>query len=156
MEQGTDVDKDAEDLARIARGEEAGALAGVPVTLPALTRALKLQAKASKVGFDWNDPRAVLRKIREEADEIETELELAKSFQAIGGIRRVFGRGRDLRGAKNNAILRLRGFVPIGSLNLNQRGAGVHLDIGDDEDLADFSGKWGGNLSFHLHCFEHG
>jgi ATP diphosphatase len=51
-----------------------GALAGVPVTLPALTRALKLQAKAGKVGFDWNDPRAVLAKIREEADEIEAEL----------------------------------------------------------------------------------
>jgi ATP diphosphatase len=48
-----------------------GALTGVPVALPALTRALKLQAKASQVGFDWNDPRAVLRKIREEADEIE-------------------------------------------------------------------------------------
>jgi ATP diphosphatase len=54
--------------------EPAGALAGVPVTLPALTRALKLQAKAGKVGFDWNDPRAVLAKIREEADEIEAEL----------------------------------------------------------------------------------
>jgi nucleoside triphosphate diphosphatase len=52
-----------------------GALAGVPITLPALTRALKLQAKASKVGFDWNDPRAVLRKIREEADEIEDALD---------------------------------------------------------------------------------
>jgi nucleoside triphosphate diphosphatase len=51
-----------------------GALDGVPVTLPALTRALKLQAKASKVGFDWNDPLAVLRKIREEADEIEAEI----------------------------------------------------------------------------------
>jgi ATP diphosphatase len=51
-----------------------GALAGVPATLPALTRALKLQAKASKVGFDWNDPLAVLRKIREEADEIEAEI----------------------------------------------------------------------------------
>jgi ATP diphosphatase len=50
------------------------ALAGVPVALPALTRALKLQAKASKVGFDWNDPLAVLRKIREEADEIEAEI----------------------------------------------------------------------------------
>jgi len=50
-------------------------LAGVPVALPALTRALKLQAKASKVGFDWNDPRAVLRKIREEADEIEAALD---------------------------------------------------------------------------------
>jgi len=53
---------------------QTGALASVPVALPALSRALKLQAKASKVGFDWNDPRAVLRKIREEADEIEAEL----------------------------------------------------------------------------------
>jgi nucleoside triphosphate diphosphatase len=52
----------------------AGALAGVPATLPALTRALKLQAKASKVGFDWNDPLTVLEKIREEADEIEAEI----------------------------------------------------------------------------------
>jgi ATP diphosphatase len=55
--------------------EAEGALAGVPVGLPALTRALKLQAKASKVGFDWHDPRAVLRKIREELDEIEAELD---------------------------------------------------------------------------------
>jgi ATP diphosphatase len=47
----------------------------VPVALPALTRALKLQTKASKVGFDWNDPRAVLHKIREEADEIEAALD---------------------------------------------------------------------------------
>jgi nucleoside triphosphate diphosphatase len=51
-----------------------GALAGVPAALPALTRASKLQAKASKVGFDWNDPSAVLVKIREEADEIQSEL----------------------------------------------------------------------------------
>ena len=59
------------------RGEAAptGALAGVPVALPALTRALKLQQKAGRVGFDWNDPRAVLAKIREEADEIEAELD---------------------------------------------------------------------------------
>jgi nucleoside triphosphate diphosphatase len=56
------------------REEAAGALAGVPVGLPALTRALKLQAKAGKVGFDWNNPLAVLAKIREEADEIEAEL----------------------------------------------------------------------------------
>ena len=55
------------------------ALDGVPVTLPALTRALKLQQKAGRVGFDWNDPRAVLAKIREEADEIEAELDRAES-----------------------------------------------------------------------------
>jgi ATP diphosphatase len=61
------------------RGEKGvdGALAGVPVGLPALTRALKLQDKAGRVGFDWNDPRAVLAKIREEADEIEAELDRA-------------------------------------------------------------------------------
>jgi ATP diphosphatase len=63
------------------RGEQApdGVLAGVPVALPALTRALKLQNKAGRVGFDWNDPRAVLAKIREEADEIEAELDNADS-----------------------------------------------------------------------------
>ena len=49
-------------------------LGGVPGNLPALTRALKLQQKAGKVGFDWNDPHAVLAKIREEADEIEAAL----------------------------------------------------------------------------------
>jgi nucleoside triphosphate diphosphatase len=59
-----------------------GALAGVPVALPALTRALKLQTKASKVGFDWNDPRAVLRKIREETDEIEAELGMDQAATA--------------------------------------------------------------------------
>jgi ATP diphosphatase len=36
---------------------------------------MALQRKASSVGFDWNDPREVLRKIREEADEIETALD---------------------------------------------------------------------------------
>ena len=64
--------------ARSERGEAASpasALDGVPVALPALTRALKLQEKAGRVGFDWNDPRAVLAKIREEADEIEAELD---------------------------------------------------------------------------------
>jgi nucleoside triphosphate diphosphatase len=63
-----------EKAARNGAGHE-GVLAGIPVVLPALTRALKLQAKASEVGFDWNDPRAVLRKIREEADEIEAALD---------------------------------------------------------------------------------
>ena len=65
---------------RNARSE--GALAGVPVALPALTRALKLQNKASRVGFDWNDPRAVLAKIREEADEIEAALDVGDAAHA--------------------------------------------------------------------------
>lgn len=67
----------AEEKAERGRTDDGGALTGVPVGLPALTRALKLQEKAGRVGFDWNDPRAVLAKIREEADEIETELDQA-------------------------------------------------------------------------------
>jgi ATP diphosphatase len=51
-----------------------GALAGAPLALPALTRAVKLQEKAGKVGFDWNDARAVLAKLREETAEIEEAL----------------------------------------------------------------------------------
>ncbi len=62
--------------------EPTGALAGVPVGFPALTRALKLQQKAGKVGFDWNDPRAVLAKILEEADDIEAELDSVKPADA--------------------------------------------------------------------------
>jgi ATP diphosphatase len=66
-------------LARAAAGlpepaEAKGVLAGVPTTLPALTRAWKLQAKASSVGFDWNDARLVLDKIREETAEIDEAL----------------------------------------------------------------------------------
>src|SRR5581483_149640 len=64
----------AEERAARHGSRQQGALAGVPVALPALTRALKLQEKASQVGFDWNDVRAVLDKIREEADEIEAAL----------------------------------------------------------------------------------
>jgi ATP diphosphatase len=66
--------------------EPEGALAGVPVALPALTRALKLQAKAGKVGFDWNDPLAVLAKIREEADEIEAEIRAGSSHNVAGEV----------------------------------------------------------------------
>jgi nucleoside triphosphate diphosphatase len=46
-------------------------LADVPVGLPAMTRAIKLQDKAAKVGFDWPDIRPVFGKLREELAEFE-------------------------------------------------------------------------------------
>ena len=60
-----------------------GALAGVPTALPAMMRAQKLQTKAGQVGFDWNDPQAVLAKIREETEEVATAL--ARGDQAAAG-----------------------------------------------------------------------
>jgi len=75
-----------EEKAEKASAEPAGALAGVPVGLPALTRALKLQQKAGKVGFDWNDPMAVLAKIREEADEIEDAIKAGERQHAAAEV----------------------------------------------------------------------
>jgi ATP diphosphatase len=60
-------------------GEHKSLLSGVKTGQPALARAVALQRKASTVGFDWNDPRAVLQKIREEADEIEAALHRSDS-----------------------------------------------------------------------------
>ena len=47
-----------------------GFLDGVPVALPALTRALKLQEKAARVGFDWSEAAPILDKIEEEIGEL--------------------------------------------------------------------------------------
>jgi MazG family protein len=48
-----------------------GALAGVPMALPALARAAKLSRRAARVGFDWSDALAVRAKIAEELQETE-------------------------------------------------------------------------------------
>lgn len=55
----------------------AGILAGIPSGLPALTRALKLTARAARVGFDWPDAAAVLNKLAEETTELTAELDRA-------------------------------------------------------------------------------
>ena len=52
------------------KAEAVGQLDDVPLSLPALSRALKLQKRAAKVGFDWTDASDVLAKIDEEAREL--------------------------------------------------------------------------------------
>lgn len=52
-----------------------GVLADVPLALPALPRAQKLQKRAATVGFDWADHGAVLRKLDEEVGELRAALE---------------------------------------------------------------------------------
>ncbi len=53
---------------------ETGTLAGIPLALPALTRAEKLTSRAARVGFDWPDAPAVLDKLEEEVAELRAEL----------------------------------------------------------------------------------
>lgn len=54
--------------------DRTGTLDGVPLTLPALTRAGKLQKRAARIGFDWDVVSGVLAKVREELDELQAEI----------------------------------------------------------------------------------
>ena len=68
--QAWEAQKSAERTARA----ETGTLAGVPIALPALTRAAKITNRAARVGFDWPDAEAVLDKLNEETAELRAEL----------------------------------------------------------------------------------
>ncbi len=52
-------------------GRAEGILDDVAQSLPAMMRAVKLQKRAARVGFDWNEPHSVIAKIREELEELE-------------------------------------------------------------------------------------
>jgi MazG family protein len=65
------------------RGAQDGLLAGVPLALPALTRARKLQQKAARAGFDWPDIGGVLEKVAEELAEFRAEVEQGDNRQAL-------------------------------------------------------------------------
>jgi nucleoside triphosphate diphosphatase len=71
----------AEERASRETGEVASVLDDVPVALPALTRAVKLQSKAARVGFDWPSLEPVLAKAEEELD----ELKAARAAMDTGG-----------------------------------------------------------------------
>jgi nucleoside triphosphate diphosphatase len=58
----------------IAAPIDKGFLDDVPVNLPALTRALKLQQRAANVGFDWDNAGPILNKLEEEVGELRAEL----------------------------------------------------------------------------------
>ena len=66
--------KQRERHARIETDHPISVLDGVTTGLPALTRAVKLQRRAARVGFDWSDMFAVLDKVQEELDEVRQEI----------------------------------------------------------------------------------
>lgn len=72
---------------RAAKGSDRRVLDDVPLALPGLTRATKLQKKAAHVGFDWGDARLVLEKVREEIDEIAEAMneDASRRDEAVAG-----------------------------------------------------------------------
>ncbi|MBM3488097.1 MAG: nucleoside triphosphate pyrophosphohydrolase [Alphaproteobacteria bacterium] len=69
--------KAAERAAKAETGATASALDGVARSLPALTRAEKLQKRAARAGFDWPDAAPVVAKIEEEINELRAEMKAA-------------------------------------------------------------------------------
>jgi ATP diphosphatase len=65
------------------RGPQESLLEGVPLALPALTRAAKLQRRAARAGFDWPSIHGVSDKVEEELDELCREIEAGMDRDAI-------------------------------------------------------------------------
>jgi len=74
--------KQQERAAKAPTDEPSSVFDGVPSNLPAVLQAVKLQKRAAQVGFDWPEPAQVIAKIREELEEVETELVAQPQNQA--------------------------------------------------------------------------
>jgi MazG family protein len=68
-----------------ARGARHGLLDDVPLALPALVRAQKLQRRAARVGFDWPELAPVLAKVEEELDEVRAEIGAGAAANRLAG-----------------------------------------------------------------------
>jgi MazG family protein len=121
---------------RAANGEERkGTLDGVPLALPGLTRAVKLQAKAAKVGFDWPHVSYVFDKLAEEALELKEAPpdkraeELGDMLFVIANLARHFGIDPEaaLRGA-NAKFERRFGFIERALAEKGKRPAESNLE----------------------------
>ena len=77
VEDADQVVKNWEDI-KLKEGKKS-VLEGVPNSLPALVKAYRIQEKVSGVGFDWDQKEAVLEKVKEELDELSTEIDAGDS-----------------------------------------------------------------------------
>ncbi len=69
-----DVKQNWEKLKQKEKGGNTSVLSGVPNSMPALLKAYRIQEKARAVGFDWDQPEQVFEKVREEIEELNTEV----------------------------------------------------------------------------------
>jgi ATP diphosphatase len=109
------------------RGEARSSLLdGVPVGMPALERAAKLQRRAAAVGFDWPDPAGVIEKLREEIGEVEQALansehieeEVGDLLFTVVNLSRHLGVDPELvlRGASDRFTTRFRAMEAMGPM----------------------------------------
>jgi ATP diphosphatase len=122
---------------------EASVLDGVAAGLPALTRAVKLQNRAARVGFDWPGPGPVLDKIAEEAAElVEARDDPARAFEELGDLLFVVANLARHLGLDPEAALR------AANGKFTRRFHGIEAALRaegrrpEDSDLAEMDGLW--------------
>lgn len=107
------VKRNWEEIKLLEKGGNKTVLGGVPSALPALVKAARIQEKARNVGFDWEEPAQVWDKVKEEIEEVETEVRRGDK----NGLEDEFG---DLLFAVINAA-RLYGVNPENALERTNR-----------------------------------
>ncbi len=71
VENSEEVLKNWEKIKKTEKNKNQSVLSGVPGNLPALQKAQRIQSRAAKVGFDWDQPDQVIEKIAEEVEELK-------------------------------------------------------------------------------------
>lgn len=74
VKDSSDVEHNWEAIKLKEKGGNRTILGGVPETLPSVIKAERIQEKASNAGFDWQQPSDVWEKVKEEIEEVETEI----------------------------------------------------------------------------------
>ncbi|WP_417448754.1 nucleoside triphosphate pyrophosphohydrolase [Insolitispirillum peregrinum] len=132
------------------------ALDGVSTALPAMTRALKLQNRAARVGFDWERAADVVGKIEEELAEVQAELGNTIETQVLHGDHPNASRLRDEIGDLLFSVVNLArkvGIDPEGALRstnrkfdrrfrLVEQGLGQQGKTPDQATLAEMEALW--------------
>lgn len=63
--------------------DDSAFFAGIPAAMPALKRAQKIQKRAARVGFDWDEWQQVIPKVQEELDEVVEAVAQGESFERV-------------------------------------------------------------------------
>jgi ATP diphosphatase len=123
---------------RAAKGDaanNAGALDGVALGLPALLRAEKLQKRAARTGFDWPDPSGARAKIDEELAEVEAATSPAEREEEIGDLLFAVVNWSRKLGVDPEAALR------AASRKFERRFKAMEVEAGNGFEALDLDGK---------------
>jgi ATP diphosphatase len=141
------ADQQSRDWEAIKAAERAkkgarGVLDGVALGLPALTRAVKLQNRAARVGFDWPDTADVLDKIVEEANELREAADPAEREEEFGDLLFVMANLARHLGVDPEAALRAANAKFTRRFAAIEAGLAAQGRTPADSDLAEMDALW--------------